>query len=182
MSKYAQKFLVGLIAGVLAWCAVPVSAATAEAGVTVSGMVTDSSGQPVSGLKVYSGYIAGGGGSPVVATDSTGRFSLPVAPGSTRLIFDRGVGTSASSLLRVMSNSFEVQSSTDLGTLHLPEIVTKTVRVHDANGVPVTGATLYIGTTDSDMQGFAWAATGQVLSSTLGCPDESVTIPLTVTP
>ncbi|WP_170219493.1 fibronectin type III domain-containing protein [Nocardioides litoris] len=113
----------------------------------VSGVVVDADGTPVSGVRVVRFEQCCAAPTVRATTDQDGRFNLPVTRGGTYLEFQvprTGLRISASF---PVDDSGDPTSPVDLGVLRLPRVITKTVRVLDAAGNPVPGATVspYLG-------------------------------------
>ena len=119
----------------------PAAAALAET--AVAGVVVDASGAPRPGVTVTEDRYGMG---PTTTTGPTGAFVLPVAAGtkSLQLFVSEAGAPTVWDGIRLISAPFTVAISQtrNLGTLRLPPMTRKTVRVVDVNGDPVPDATI----------------------------------------
>ena len=100
----------------------------------LSGTVVDAQGEPMNGVAVATTLT----NANETYTDTSGRFSIPVQQGDQGLVFR--IGQDPANTLIFNTQSFQVSDSRDLGTVQFPELVSRTVRIVDADGTPVTGA------------------------------------------
>jgi protocatechuate 3,4-dioxygenase beta subunit len=106
---------------------------------TISGTVVDSTGSPVSNLTVELSNTAGS--NILTTTDTQGQYSFTVSPGFYSLNFLMSGGAQ---LFNPYAGYYNLQTSDVTQHVHLPPTVNLTVTAEDANGNPVSGATVNI--------------------------------------
>ena len=125
----------------------------------VSGTLLWRDGTPIGDSTVK---VSTDAGSVTTQTDAAGQFSMasPAGEAKLQLALPLNGGT-----VRVYSAPFNVQGATDLGTVWAPPLKTFTVKVVDANGLPLQGAQV----TSGGSGGGTWLDSGlPMFGSTTG--------------
>jgi hypothetical protein len=112
--------------------------AVAQSGVTFSGQVVDTNGNPVPNLTLDLGNQS-------VDTDSNGNFAVTVPAGMTTVLYALDVGGTPGHPGNEFQGTFQVDLSSSLTNqvLTIPAAVNLTIQVTDPNGNPVPGAQIY---------------------------------------
>src|SRR5579875_2785190 len=115
---------------------------TVASPITVSGQLLDPHGQGIAGQEVSLNPVDGGAGGQAY-TDSSGNYSINVAPGNyTMQLYSANQASNAPTDYNLTTAAFSLTQSTTLN-LTLPEAQVS-LQAQDANGNPVAGAAVYV--------------------------------------
>ena len=106
--------------------------------VHLTGVVVDAWGRPLANIGVGSNRYG-----EQVRTDADGRFNVAVPQDSDGLQMSRSGGEAFTDYTWFETEAFPATESHDVGTIRFPQLIEKTVKIVDANGTPVTNASVY---------------------------------------